>query len=139
MQEQAPQSPYGSFNTQPVEATLEHAQYTDSNTSERAILEARADIEAATNTRALEETVQQKMEFTPLSPQEIIRMIGNKVVFDLRKGYNENHINLYEDASGPYIFNPETAPQDKPAGQVYQFPSKEAAHRFENDTDVRAA
>lgn len=68
---------------------------------------ARAAVQEAT--RPLEEAVQNRLEYQPLLPQEIIKRIGRKVVFDLRKGYNETHINLYDDtdASAPYITNPD--------------------------------
>jgi hypothetical protein len=112
--EQAPHY-YGSFNRQPVGTTLEHGHQIDLHASELELLEARADIDAATRTQPLEEAVQKRLEYRPLMPQEVIKMIGQKVVFDLRKGYNENHINLYDDAdvSSTYIYSPEAGQSDR--------------------------
>jgi hypothetical protein len=96
---------------QRVGTTFEHGNQIDLHASDLARLEAaraRADIDAAT-TQPLEEMVQKRLEYTPLSPQEIVKLIGQKVVFDLRKGYNETHINLFGDdePSAPYIYNPD--------------------------------
>jgi hypothetical protein len=103
--------------------TFEHGAQIDLHASDLASLEAqraRADIDAAT--RPLEEAVQQRMEYRPLSPQEVVKMIGRKVVFDLRKGYNETHINLFDDneAATSYLSDSENDQPDQ-----YSIPTKE--------------
>ncbi|MDB5187001.1 MAG: hypothetical protein JWM07_473 [Candidatus Saccharibacteria bacterium] len=106
--------------------TFEHGNQIDLHASDLALLEAeraRADISAAT--QPLEEAVQKRLEYAPLSPQEVVKLIGRKVVFDLRKGYNETHINLFEESAdaAPYF--------DSPANVQAQAPTK-------NDMDLAA-
>lgn len=90
--------------------TFEHGNQIDLHASDLALLEAeraRADITAAT--QPLEEAVQKRLEYAPLTPQEVVKLIGRKVVFDLRKGYNETHINLFEEASTAALYFDNTA------------------------------
>lgn len=117
--EQAPQS-YGKYIQPRVGTTFEHGNQIDLHASHLEQLEqARAAVYAAT-TQPLESAVEKRLEFTPLTPQEVVKMIGRKVVFDLRKGYNETHINLFDDESAPYIFSPENgqATQDVTTSQI---------------------
>lgn len=110
--EQEPQS-YGNYTQPRVGTTFEHGNQIDLHASSLEQIErARAAVQAAT-TEPLEEAVQKRLEYTRLTPQEVVKMIGRKVVFDLRKGYNETHINLFDDGDQPtpYIFNPETTAQ----------------------------
>lgn len=110
--EQAPQS-YGKYIEPQVGTTFEHGNQIDLHASHLEQLEqARAAVYAAT-TRPLENVVEKRLEFTPLTPQEVVKMIGRKVVFDLRKGYNETHINLFDDESTPYIFSPDSEQADQ--------------------------
>lgn len=62
-----------------------------------------ADINAAT--QSVEQDIEKRLEYKPLSPQEVVKLIGRKVVLDLRKGYNETHINLFEESvnAAPYF------------------------------------
>lgn len=91
--------------------TFEHGNQIDLHASDLSRLEAeraRADIDAAT-AQPLEAAIEKQLEYTPMTPQEVVKLIGRKVVFDLRKGYNETHINLFEEneSSAPYIYNPD--------------------------------
>ncbi|HEV7952330.1 MAG TPA: hypothetical protein VGO98_03060 [Candidatus Saccharimonadales bacterium] len=76
------------------------------------IANALADIDEAI--QPLEETVQRHLEYTPLSPQERIRLNGRSVLY-FRKGHEENTFNLEKDelATSPYIFKPENGQPDQ--------------------------
>jgi hypothetical protein len=76
------------------------------------IANALADIHAAT--QPLEATVQQHMEYAPLSPQDRVRLNGRSVL-SFRKGHEENTFNLENDEliTSPYIFKPENGQPDQ--------------------------
>lgn len=64
---------------------------------------ARADAHAAL--QAQEEPAKKSLEYVPL-PQEVVRMMGIKVVFGMRKPHEERSIYLFNDESestAPYI------------------------------------
>jgi hypothetical protein len=91
-----------------------------------------ADARQAVAQPPLEEQVQKRMEYAPL-PQEIVRMMGIKIVRGLRKAHEENNINLFDDElpKTPYIYSPEPAVSvDAPvealaATDTFQVPTKD--------------
>lgn len=115
MQEQYPQQ-YSGQTTEKTGTVFRDKDQLDLRASKLASLAAaRAEVDAATATQPLEDVVQQRLEYTPLTPQEVVKLIGRKVVFDLRKGYQDSTINLEDDevATSPYIFKSENGQPDQ--------------------------
>ncbi|MDB5168509.1 MAG: hypothetical protein JWO55_767 [Candidatus Saccharibacteria bacterium] len=92
---------------------FEHNDQIDLHASELEAQRARADIDAATQSH--EEKAQQGLEHAPLSPQEVVRTIGLRVVFELRKGYQDRSLNLEDEELAPTseLFNPENGQPDQ--------------------------
>ncbi len=127
--EQAPHEHYDTFNQPQVGVAFEHDNDLHVSNLEQLAAEAK---DAAIG-QPLEETVQNRLEYRPLSPQEVVQMIGRKVVLDLRKGYNDTHIVLNEEInlSASYMDDVDDVVTPE-VGQVFQFPDRSNAQQAES-------
>lgn len=72
---------------------------------------ARAEVAAATAAspaQTLEKQVESQLEYVPLKQHEVIALLGRKVVFKLRKSYQEDNLDLENDEPLKYAFDPQT-------------------------------
>jgi hypothetical protein len=112
------------------------------------IQRARAEVIAATTaspqqTQTLEKQVESQLEYAPLKQHEVIALLGRKVVFKLRKSYQEDNLDLENDEPAPYVFSPQTTepgqyivPQEASAIEAAEA-ILESAKRETHDEDTK--
>jgi hypothetical protein len=112
------------------------------------IQRARAEVIAATTaspqqTQTLEKQVESQLEYAPLKQHEVIALLGRKVVFKLRKSYQEDNLDLENDEPAPYVFSPQTTepgqyivPQEASATEAAEA-ILESAKRETHDEDTK--